>query len=86
MWLELAKKREKTHTLEILPIYKKRIAHLIDQKNKPSYHEASVMIVHIGKLLSSIGEDSNFKDYVAELKLEHKPKRNFIEELSKKKL
>ena len=86
LWLELAKRREKRHTLEIMPIYQKKVVYLIESKHKATYVEAAAMLKHMKALMASIEKQSDFEYYVNQLKSAHLRKKNFMKELQNKKL
>lgn len=86
LWLELAKRREKSHTLEVMPIYQKKVAYLIESKHNATYAEAATMLKHMKKLMTSIGSQSDFERYIDQLKSFHLRKKNFLKELQKNKL
>jgi uncharacterized Zn finger protein len=78
LWLELARRREREHPLEAIPIWQGEIERVIDAKNNHAYAEAVDLIVQVRRLLIAAGRDADFVPYVAKLRRIHKPKRNLM--------
>ncbi len=77
-WLTLADKRAATHPADSLPIYKKEAETQIARMGNESYRAAAQRLRKIHELMERMNESAGFNRYVAELRLKHKPKRNFI--------
>ncbi len=84
-WLELAQKRTAEHPQEALWVYQQQIEPLIGRKNNQSYHEAIEYIGKVRHLLSRLGKENEFAELLTSLRIQHKPKRNFIAFLDSKK-
>lgn len=84
LWLRLAKERETEYPVDAVPIYQRLVEQEIQKKNNQSYQEAVDMIGHTRKLMLGMGEEEEFKQYLAEIVKQHKRKRNFIGYLAKK--
>ncbi|HDL84902.1 MAG TPA: hypothetical protein ENH11_00965 [Candidatus Acetothermia bacterium] len=84
LWLRLAKEREAEYPADAVPIYQRLVEQEIQKKNNQSYQEAVDMIGHIRKLLFKMGKENEFRQYLAEIKKQHKRKRNFIGYLARK--
>lgn len=84
LWLNLAKRREKKHPEDAVPIYRRQVAPLIEQKKNKSYHEAIdyIDLVHI--LMERDGRAEEFRSWLQQLKSENKRKRNFIKFVERK--
>jgi uncharacterized Zn finger protein len=78
LWLELARRREREHPLEAIPIWQGEIDRVIDAKNNHAYAEAVDLIVHVRRLLIAADREADFAPYVAKLRTAHKPKRNLM--------
>jgi len=78
LWLELAKIREKEHPTDALKIYKDRIAPKVEETNNQAYEQAVDWIKKVKQLMSQLGRESEFEDYLCELRVNYKIKRNFI--------
>ncbi len=77
-WMKLAEALEKPRPSEALHIYRESLEPLIDQKNNQAYEEAVARIQKIRKLMDRMGRASEFGDFTSDLRIRHKPKRNFI--------
>ncbi len=84
LWLELARRREREHPLEAIPIWQGEIDRVIDAKNNQAYAEAVDLIVHVRRLLIAAGRDADFAPYVEKLRRIHKPKRNLMKLLDQR--
>ncbi len=78
LWLELARRREREHPLEAIPIWQGEIERVIDAKNNQAYAEAVDLIAQVRRLLISAERDADFAPYVEKLRKIHKPKRNLM--------
>jgi uncharacterized Zn finger protein len=81
LWLKLADLRVKDHPEDALAIYRRRVDHLVAQTNNNAYAEALVMVKKIKQLLLSGGADRRLSDYLTELRINFKAKRNFMKML-----
>ncbi len=84
LWLELAKKREKTHPENALEVYQGLIEPTIDQKNNSAYEEAASYLKKIKEALLQLNRADEFPKYLESLRVRHKPKRNLIKLLDQK--
>jgi uncharacterized Zn finger protein len=84
LWLRLAKERATEYPADAVPIYQRLVEQEIQKKNNQSYQEAVDMIGYIRKLMLEMGEEEEFKQYLAKIEKQHKRKRNFIGYLAKK--
>ncbi|RPI11790.1 MAG: hypothetical protein EHM71_00035 [Zetaproteobacteria bacterium] len=78
LWLELAAKREKDHPEDALSVYRAQVEPTVDRKNNDAYPEAIGLLRKVHGLLSRLGREGEFRDYLTTLRLAHKPKRNFM--------
>ena len=78
LWLELARRREKSHPQDALPIYQRRIDPVLDRKNIEAYREAVRTLQVIRRLMKALGREADFAAYLEEVRSAHRPKRNFM--------
>lgn len=76
--MKMAQACEKSHKLEAINLYKHEIQHLINLRNNDSYAEAAKLVEKVGKLYKQLKQKAEFEDYVNELRVTHKAKRNFM--------
>ncbi|MCU1462035.1 MAG: hypothetical protein JWO37_2110 [Acidimicrobiales bacterium] len=77
-WLSLARAREAGHPLDVIPIYQRAAASLIDEKNNRGYRAAVDLLARIGALAQSAGEPALFEDVLVSVRSEHGRKRNLM--------
>jgi len=51
---------------------------IVEQTNNAAYAEAIKLIRKVGNLMKTLNQSRQFGDYLAELRVRCKPKRNFI--------
>jgi uncharacterized Zn finger protein len=78
LWLELARRREKSYPQDALPIYKRRIDPVLDRKDIEAYREAVRTLQLIRRLMKALGREADFTAYLEEVRAAHRPKRNFM--------
>ena len=78
LWMTLAESREKDHPADAVTIYRERIDPIVTCVNKEAYRKAAGLIRKIQHLMSRLGHDEQFADYLATVRHTHKRKRNFI--------
>jgi uncharacterized Zn finger protein len=78
LWLEFAAKREKDHPEDALAVYRDQIEPVLARKNNDAYREAIGLLRKVHGLLARLDREKEFGDYLAALRLKHKPKRNFM--------
>lgn len=78
LWLELARRREAQHPLDVVPIWQDEVERHIAVKKNQAYAEAVELIARVGRLLTAGGREADFAPYVTELRAAHKPKRNLM--------
>lgn len=78
LWLKLAKIREKEHPKDTLKIYQDRIEPKIQETNNQAYDQAVKWLKEVKRLMSQLGEESEFENYLVALRVNYKIKRNFI--------
>jgi uncharacterized Zn finger protein len=83
LWLELAAKREKEHPEDALPIYQGQIEPTVNGKNNEAYREAVGLLRKVRELMVRLGRKDDFTSYLNEVRVAHKPKRNFMKLLDR---
>ena len=86
LWLELAAKRDKDHPEDTLPIYQRQIESTLNQQNNHAYAETINLLRKVRELMVRLERKEDFTDYLAKVRVAHKPKRNFIKLLEQAKL
>lgn len=74
----LGKQLETERPNDAISLFRRVVPPIVEQTNNSAYHEAIKLIRRIGPLMLSQQQSSQFGDYLAELRLRFKPKRNFI--------
>ncbi|MBF0191707.1 MAG: SWIM zinc finger family protein [Magnetococcales bacterium] len=85
LWLELAGLREKTDPYNSVQIYREHIRHLLKHADNRNYEESVEYLARIKKLLGSMSKLEDFPSIVAEVRNEHRRKRNLMALLDRKK-
>jgi len=85
LWLKLARIREKEHPTDALKIYQDRIEPKIQETNNQAYDQAVIWIKEVKRLMSQLGREPEFEDYLVALRVNYKIKRNFIKLLDSTK-
>lgn len=78
LWLELARRREKRHPRDAVPIYLEQIERAIGVTNKRAYAEAVACLRHVRQLLARLDDPAAFARIVAEVRSKHRRKRNLM--------
>ena len=78
LWLELAAKRENDHPEDALGVYQEQIEPTLGQKNNDAYKEAVGYLHKIRGLMTRLGREVEFAEYLGKVRAAHKPKRNFM--------
>ena len=84
-WLTLARAREATHPLDAIPIYRRQALTAIDHKNNQGYATAVDLLARIRTLATAAGNPDLFTSLLADVRAKHKPKRNLMALLDKKR-
>ncbi len=78
LWLELAKKCEKSHPGNALEVYQTVITPTIDQKHNAAYEEAVSYLCKIKEAMDRLNRSDEFLKYLESIRVAHKPKRNLM--------
>jgi tetratricopeptide (TPR) repeat protein len=83
LWLKLAKLREKDHPAEAVPVYQKLVEAHAGRKTNHDYAEAAALVKRIRELLNGLDRKADFATYLTQVRLRHRPKRNFMKALDR---
>ena len=78
LWVALANERQNSHPEDAIPVFQREAERLVEEKNNSSYEGAVGFLTRVKKLMSKMGEDALWAEYIAQVRTRHKPKRNFI--------
>jgi uncharacterized Zn finger protein len=84
LWLTLARAREAGHPLDAIPVYEREALAQIDTKKNGGYRAAVDYLARIRKLAAAARQPARFDDFLAEIRVKHKPKRNLMALLDKR--
>ena len=76
--ITLAGKLEFSRPNDAVSLYRRVVPPIVEQTNNAAYDEAIKLIRKVGGLMKAQGQSRKFGDYLAELRVQFKPKRNFI--------
>jgi uncharacterized Zn finger protein len=76
--ITLAGKLEPSRPGDALSLYRRVVPLIVEETNNSAYEEAIKLICKVGGLMNALNQSRQFGDYLAELRLQFKPKRNFI--------
>ncbi len=78
LWLRLARHREKAHPADALHVYQEQIGVMLARGGQPAYEEAAGLFKRIGLLSERLGRGDEFARYRAEVRADHRTKRQFL--------
>jgi tetratricopeptide (TPR) repeat protein len=78
----LAGKLEPSRPDDAVSLYRRVVPPIVEQTNNAAYEEAIKLIRKAGGLMRAQNRSLQFAEYVAELRMQFKPKRNFIKLLN----
>jgi uncharacterized Zn finger protein len=78
LWLKLAGIREKEHPADALEVYRARVERKIEETNNQAYQQAAEWVQKVRELMTRLGREPEFEDYLVALRVNYKIKRNFI--------
>lgn len=84
LWLELAKRREKTHPDGSVAIYRKHIDNRLRHTGNQIYEEVVGYLARMEKLDANNAGKATFKTLIAEIRNAHKRKRNLMKLLDQR--
>jgi len=74
----LAGKLENARATDAVSLYRRVVPAIVGQANNSAYAEAIRLVRKVGRLMEAQGHSRQFFEYLAELRIQFKPKRNFI--------
>jgi uncharacterized Zn finger protein len=83
LWLRLAELRETTDPAGAAAVYRCEVDSLIERKSRAWYAQAATLIVKVRRLLIAAGDPQGADAYIAELRLEHKRRPSFLDEMNR---
>ena len=83
LWLQLAKALEADTPEEAVRIYQAQIGSVVTRGDKAAYFEAAQLIARLCKLMHAAKREQEYTTWLAGVRLRHKAKRNFIQELDR---
>ena len=83
LWLQLAKALEADTPEEAVRIYQAQIDSVVTRGDKAAYFEAAQLIARLCKLMHATKREQEYTTWLAGVRLRHKAKRNFIQELDR---
>ena len=78
LMIALAGKLESSRPDDTVSLYRRVVPPIVEQTNNAAYDEAIKLIRKVGGLMKAQSQSRQFSDYLAELRVQFKPKRNFI--------
>lgn len=76
--ISLAEKLESERPCDAITLYRRVVPTIVDETKNSAYEEAISVVRKIGNLMKAQKRSREFGDYLAELRVQFKPKRNFI--------
>ena len=74
----MAGKLEGSRPDDAVSLYRRVVPPIVEQTSNTAYDEAIRLVRKIGGLMKTQSRSRQFGDYLAELRVQFKPKRNFI--------
>ncbi|AFL75350.1 SWIM zinc finger family protein [Thiocystis violascens] len=81
--IALADQIEASRPEDAIALYRRVVPSIVQQTNNTAYDEAIKLIRKIGGLMKTLDRTRQFAEYLAELRIQYKPKRNFIKLLDR---
>ena len=75
--------REKTQPRDAIMVYRMLIGPIVERTNNQAYTQAVGLLRRVKQLMANLGEDGEFCQYLAQVRVEYKRKRNFMKLLEK---
>jgi uncharacterized Zn finger protein len=76
--IALAGRLESTRVDDAISLYRRVVPEIVEETKNTAYDEAIRLVDKVGGLMTARKQRAQFGDYLAELYLQFKPKRNFI--------
>ena len=75
--------REKTQPRDAIMVYRMLIGPIVERTNNQACTQAAGLLRRVKQLMANLGEDGEFCQYLAQVRVEYKRKRNFMKLLEK---
>ena len=76
--ITLAGKLESYRPGDAVSLYQRVVPPIVEQTGNAAYEETIRLVRKVGGLMQALNQTWQFGDYLAELRVQFKPKRNFI--------
>ena len=76
--ITLAGRLESARPEDAISLYRRVVPTIVEETKNSAYHEGIQLIRRVGGLMRTLNQSRQFGDYLAELRVRFKPKRNFI--------
>jgi uncharacterized Zn finger protein len=86
LWLQLARQRAQQHPHDAVPVLRRHIEAAIALTNRDGYEQAVALLPELGECYQRMNTPQEFTEYVAQLRANHRRKRNFITALDTARL
>jgi len=86
LWLSLGEKLGKNDPLRAASCWQRLVEPIINRKKNDAYAEAVRMMLTIGQWMAEADKEAAFQQWIQEIRLNHRPKRNLMKLMDGKKL
>lgn len=86
LWMQLAKRREKSHPNDAVAVYQAAVERTVSQTNNEAYRDAVALLRVVARVMKQSTVAAGMTAYLAALRGRHKAKRNFMKLLDAAKL
>ncbi|MEN8207256.1 MAG: hypothetical protein ABFS24_14800 [Pseudomonadota bacterium] len=83
LWIRLADLRGDENPRDAIAVYQQLIGPIVNRTNNDAYAEAAGLLRRVKQLMANLGESNKFRQYLAQVRVEYKRKRNFMKLLEK---
>lgn len=85
VWLKLARSREKAHPADAVAVYQRHVEWLVTGTTGKRYEEVVRYLLRVGRLMTSLGQAAQFRQYLAGFRAKHKRKWSLMQLLDSAK-
>jgi uncharacterized Zn finger protein len=86
LWLQLARLRSETHPEDAIGVYRRAVTTLVNRQGNDAYRDAVGLLKEIRELMHALDRADDFAAYLAQVRTQHKAKRNFVALIDRAKL
>lgn len=86
LWRALGQRLGDVDPLRAAFCWQRLVEPTINQKNNGAYDEAVQMMLKVGKWMQQAGKEPAFRQWIQEIRMRHKPKRNLMQRMQSGKL